>query len=105
MYGLDGSYGNFVTYLYGYDAGTQGSALLGFREWLLLRLDQRSSLVWSSLVTESVLPGLAQRLGYKNLDEAQNRIATEALFRLLSDFLRDRDTARDPAHPRGLGSV
>ncbi|MFD8716747.1 hypothetical protein ACFV2H_01600 [Streptomyces sp. NPDC059629] len=29
MYGLDGSYGNYVTYLYGYDAGPQGGALLG----------------------------------------------------------------------------
>ncbi|WP_405555729.1 hypothetical protein OHQ89_19670 [Streptomyces canus] len=34
--GLDGSYRDYVTRLHGYDAGARDSALLGFREWLLL---------------------------------------------------------------------
>lgn len=95
MYGLDGSYGDYVTYLYGYDAGTQGSALLGFREWLLLRLGRRSSFVWSSLITELAVPGDSGSFGYRGLDEEQNRTAVRALFQFLGDFLQDRDAERD----------
>ncbi|TXC95895.1 hypothetical protein [Streptomyces sp. ISID311] len=100
MYGLDGSYGNYVTYLCGYDEGARGTALLGFREWLLLRLGRPSSLVWPSLIAEQALPGVAHAFGHRNLDEQQNRVAVEALFRFLGDFLRDRDTERD-----GLRSI
>ncbi|MEU9447650.1 hypothetical protein [Streptomyces sp. NPDC048277] len=95
MYGLDGSYGNYVTYLYGYDAGTQGSALLGFREWLLLKLGRHSSLVWSSLITELAVPGASKSFGYRGLDEEQNQTAVQALFKFLGDFLQDRDAERD----------
>jgi hypothetical protein len=95
MYGLDGSYGDYVTYLYGYDAGTQGSALLGFREWLLLRLGRRSSFVWSSLITELAVPGDSGSFGHRGLDEEQNRTAVRALFQFLGDFLQDRDAERD----------
>lgn len=100
MYGLDGSYGSYVTYLYGYDAGTQGSALLGFREWLLLKLGRQSSFVWSSLITELAVPGASGSFGYRGLDEEQNQTAVQALFQFLRDFLRDRDAERD-----GLRSI
>ncbi len=95
MYGLDGSYGNYVTYLYGYDAGTQGSALLGFREWLLLKLGRQSSFVWSSLITELAVPGASGSFGHRGLDEEQDRRAVKALFQFLEDFLQDRDAERD----------
>ncbi len=95
MYGLDGTYGDYVTYLSGYDAGTQGSALLGFREWLLLKLGRQSSFVWSGLITELALPGLSPSPGYRSLDGEQSQIAVGALFQFLGDFLRDRDAERD----------
>ncbi|MFJ6901099.1 hypothetical protein [Streptomyces hokutonensis] len=100
MYGLDGSYGDYVTYLHGYDAGTRDSALLGFREWLLLKLGHHSSFVWSRLVTELVLPEASPGRGYRDLDEKQNSVVVEALFRLLGEFLQDRDVERD-----GLRSI
>jgi hypothetical protein len=95
MYGLDGSYGAYVTYLYGYDAGSRDSALLGFREWMLLKLGHESSFVWSSLVTQVALPEVSPGPGYRDLDEEQNKVAVEALFRFLGEFLRDRDSRRD----------
>ncbi|MEV6478932.1 hypothetical protein [Streptomyces sp. NPDC051576] len=100
MYGLDGSYGDYVTYLHGYDAGTRDSALLGFREWLLLKLGDRSNFVWSRLVTQLALPETTPGRGYKDLDEKQNSVAVEALFQLLGEFLHDRDLERD-----GLRSI
>ncbi|MEW1643044.1 hypothetical protein [Streptomyces sp. NPDC091219] len=99
MYGLDGSYGDYVTYLYGYDAGTRDGALLGFREWLLLKLGHHSSFVWPRLVTELVLPEASPGRGYRDLDEKQNSMV-KALFRLLGEFLHDRDAERD-----GLRSI
>lgn len=42
---MEGSYGGYVTYLHGHDAGARDSALLGFREWLAARaryLDENS---------------------------------------------------------------
>ncbi|WP_216588074.1 hypothetical protein [Streptomyces brasiliscabiei] len=95
MYGLDGSYGDYVTYLHGYDAGTRDSALLGFREWLLLKLGHHSSFVWSRLVTEMALPEVAPGPGYRGLDEEQNQVAVEALFLFLEKFLHARDAERD----------
>ncbi|MEU5538057.1 hypothetical protein [Streptomyces sp. NPDC020362] len=95
MYGLDGSYGPYVTYLYGYDAGTRDSALLGFREWLLLKLGRRSSFVWSRLVTELVLPEVCPGASFRDLDDRQNEVAVEALFGLLGEFLHARDAERD----------
>ncbi|MFJ8490509.1 hypothetical protein ACIRBZ_19455 [Streptomyces sp. NPDC094038] len=95
MYGLDGSYGDYVTYLCGYDAGARDSALLGFREWLLLKLDRPSSFVWPRLVTELVLPEASPGRGYRGLDEKQSSVVVEALFQLLGEFLRDRDGEQD----------
>jgi hypothetical protein len=93
MYGLNGSYRDFVTYLYGYDAGTRDSALLGFREWLLLRLARQSSLVWPSLVLTLAVPA-APLQHDKALSEPQNSAAVVALFELLETFLNDRDGDR-----------
>ncbi|MFJ5996561.1 hypothetical protein [Streptomyces sp. NPDC092370] len=100
MYGLDGSYGDYVTYLHGYDAGSRDSALLGFREWLLLKLGHESSFVWSALVTELALPGASRAFDYRNLDQEQSQVAVDALFQFLEGFLRDRDEQRD-----GLRSI
>src|SRR5690349_12307950 len=44
MYGLDGSFGQFTAYLNGMDAGTDGRALAGFREWLVMRFDDGDNL-------------------------------------------------------------
>jgi hypothetical protein len=94
MYGLDGSYRDFVTYLYGYDAGTRDTALLGFREWLLLKLDLHSGRSWPSLVLTLAVPDTSPRLPYTALNEVQDNTAVSALFQLLTGFLEDRDTDR-----------
>jgi len=93
MYGLDGSYRDFVTYLYGYDAGTRDTALLGFREWLLLRLDRQSGLGWPSLVLNLAIPDTPVPHN-RALSEPQNRAAVVVMFQLLETFLNDRDSDR-----------
>jgi hypothetical protein len=93
MYGLDGTYHDFVTYLLGYDAGTRDTALLGFREWLVLRLGSGTNLVWPALVAHLSLPD--HTADYRSFGHEENVAATAALFGLLSEFLEDRDVARD----------
>ncbi|MER5909248.1 hypothetical protein ABT124_01790 [Streptomyces sp. NPDC001982] len=63
--------------------------------WNALKFGHPSSFVWSRLVTELALPGAACAGAYQSLDEEQNQVAVKALFRLIGDFLRVRDTERD----------
>lgn len=53
MYGLDGSFGQFVAFLNGVDAGNDLQLLAGFPEWPIVRLGDGNNLAWSGLVLHS----------------------------------------------------
>jgi hypothetical protein len=93
MYGLDGTYHNLVTYLYGYDAGTGYTAFAGFAEWLQGKLGRHRSLTWAALAIEVALPDLGTTGDYHAFGPAENDTAIAALFHLLADFLADRAAA------------
>ena len=90
LYGLDGSFGQFTAYLSGVDAGTDGEALIGFREWLVVRLGDGDNLTWSGLALQLAFPGGWPGLRDRLADPEQNAVAVSTLFELLDEFLAER---------------
>ena len=88
MYGLDGSFKHFYIFVMGCDAGTSWSLLAGFREWLIVQLNEGDNLVWPALVELIALPSRKQIC--EPLDADENTAAVETLFRLLDEFLELR---------------
>ena len=94
MYGLDGSYAQFVLLLTGYDLGWRDrdgarSPLEGFGQWLAARNAGGGNLVWRVLVLRLSIPDLPQWASVSDLDADQERVAVTALQRLLDEYLGD----------------
>ncbi|WIX82869.1 hypothetical protein QRX50_19885 [Amycolatopsis carbonis] len=90
MYGLDGSYHDYCTYLLGIDAGNDGQLLTGFTELLVPRVGAGNNLTWVSLVLHLAFPDLTS--GWR--DEAAGegkQAAVDLLFSLLDEFFEKRD--------------
>lgn len=87
MYGLNGSYLSFVTFLMGCDFGNAGGLLRGFNEWLAVRLGQPIRLHWSALCLMIAFPSEDPRVTSKSLTADQDPQAVEALFALVDEFL------------------
>jgi len=75
-----------TAYLNGYDHARDGGPLCGFREWLIVRLNEGNNLAW---------PGLAPRLfptldGWKDADHENETIKIGALGMVLDAFFAFR---------------
>jgi hypothetical protein len=92
------TYAAVVGFVSGYDAGCAGGLLLGFREWLVLRLGLGSNLGWPTLALHVAFPA-ARSVDATVLDGSNaHRHAIDTLFDLLFEFdeLRsDRDGLKD----------
>ncbi|MEV4111929.1 hypothetical protein [Nonomuraea sp. NPDC049695] len=78
-------------FLDGYDQHARrhgGPGLQGWREWLVARRGQESSLAWQAQVREVALPD-----GWKRgeLTQEEESRVIEVLFKLLDEFLAERD--------------
>ncbi|GAB1688359.1 hypothetical protein [Krasilnikovia sp. M28-CT-15] len=89
MWGLDGSFGQYAAFLEGYGTA-EGRALEGWREWLVVQLDGGNNLGWQGLVHRLALPDWEP--GYLPLDEVQDKAVVVALFRLLNQFVAERES-------------
>jgi hypothetical protein len=92
MFGLDGSYSSYCAFITGCDAGNSFCLLYGFREWLFLRLKKGANFSWQTLVVELALPGAQLESPSAPLDSDTNSIVVGALFDLLREFFRDRES-------------
>jgi hypothetical protein len=90
IFGLNGSYGQCVTFLEGFDLGRSGGLLRGFSEWLVVRRGVASSLGWRTLVLEMAFPDAEIRRP-DSLNHDQSLHATDCLFSLLMEFMPLRD--------------
>jgi hypothetical protein len=93
-HGLDGTFATTTAFILGLDAGTSGSMLTGFREWLVVRLDRDHNLTWPALVRHLAPGGWIHPL--------TPRADTEAvitLHRLLAEFFDARE------HPDSLARI
>lgn len=88
MYGLDGSFKHFSIFVDGCDAGSSWTLLTGFREWLIVQVNDRDNLVWPALVLWLAFPSGKRP---DELDANDNAVAVEMLFRLLDEFLELRE--------------
>lgn len=79
------SYDSIVTYVEGIDAGASGALLVGFHEFLLLKLGEQDNLVWSGLVLRLAL-GDERSTPLSQEDDAK---AIDYLFDLLDEFLAE----------------
>jgi hypothetical protein len=92
-YGLDGSYPQYIAFITGCDAGNDWGLLVGFPEWLAMKVDSEANLTWSTLVL--IAAGLSPTtMSDFSAGEQSNSEATEALFALLDEFLSERVGAR-----------
>jgi hypothetical protein len=73
----------------GVDMASQGGMLAGFREWLVIRLDGGSNLVWTALVKEIACSTSANESVTSEALIEQNLINTT--FRLLDEYWDDRE--------------
>ncbi|MFL9655104.1 TniQ family protein [Streptomyces sp. PB17] len=93
-HGLDGTFATATAFVLGLDAGTSGSMLTGFREWLVVRLNRDHNLTWPALVRHLAPSGWTHPL--------TPRADTEAvitLHRLLAEFFDARE------HPDSLAKI
>jgi hypothetical protein len=85
MYTLNDTYESVASFVLGYDAAHEGGTLMGFREWLVLRLDFGDNLGWPALVPHIAFPKAKdpwKRLG----KPAAERHAIETMFDLIAEF-------------------
>jgi hypothetical protein len=83
------TYDTVTSYVLGYDAGTGGTALAGFLEWLAMK-SGRPAATWPQLVAELAFDGLAPPKPYTG-DE--DRVAINAVFYWLDMFLHETGEA------------
>ena len=90
----DLDFDTLVAFLVGLDLGTRGRLLEGFREYLILRLGEESSLAWPGLAIAATAPQVAPRPRTPDDD----RQAVDGLFDLLdeslAEFPEDRSRSR-----------
>ncbi|GAA4626131.1 hypothetical protein GCM10023196_033110 [Actinoallomurus vinaceus] len=88
LHGLDATYKAGVAFILGCDAGTSGILLSGFREWLIVRLNDGNNLSWPGLVLQIISVEFVGQNEEQSDVEAQR---FDRLFRLLDEFLEQRD--------------
>jgi hypothetical protein len=81
----DLNYDKLVVFVVGLDLGTRSGLLDGFREYLILRLNEESSLWWPALALRVTVPEASP---WPATDE-DDRTAVDGLFGLLDEFLAE----------------
>lgn len=75
-----------VAFVDGFDAATSHGLLVGFREWLVLRLNDGNNLSWSELL---LLIDQSERSGTPSAATEEERVAF--LFATLEEFVAERE--------------
>ncbi|WP_157631248.1 hypothetical protein [Catelliglobosispora koreensis] len=88
-----------MAFIEGCNAGNDWGLLVGFREWLLMRIGKRSNLVWPALVAQIAFPHEESRPQLQAHDEQQDSELKQALFELLDQFLIERE------RPHGVSKI
>jgi hypothetical protein len=71
-----------VSFVDGYDMALSGGLLVGFREWLIVRVDGASNMAWTALVLLALEDPEAQ---------GEQSVLIKGLFRVLEEFVAVRD--------------
>jgi hypothetical protein len=82
-----------AAFIQGFDAAYEGGVLIGFKEWIVLRLGYGTNLYWVPLVLDAAFPD--QKPGAMfgvSLSAADEKKAIDKLFELLDAFEHEVDT-------------
>ena len=85
MYLSRETYDAFASYILGYDAALKGALLIGFNEWLALRLNKWPNLIWSAAVL-----GILFGDPWAEVAPERDRDAIEGVFELVAAFVAER---------------
>ncbi|WNG26365.1 hypothetical protein F0U62_21800 [Cystobacter fuscus] len=83
-----------VAFVHGFHVATNGGLLVGFREWLIVRLNDGNNLDWSELLSRI---DQSERVGDPSAATEEARVAF--LFSTLDEFLAERE------RPTGMRSI
>ena len=86
MYLLDETYAEAAALVLGYDLACEGGVLVGFREWLVVRLDFGSNLHWGALVLHAAFPSTRDPQQAVAANPKAQRHAIDTLFGLLTEY-------------------
>lgn len=89
MFVIKGSYLEITALLTGYDLATNGGALVGFREWLTVRMDGGGNMTWPQQALAATFPN-SPNVDPLLLTAADNRSALKMLQELLMEFCEER---------------
>jgi hypothetical protein len=82
MYLRVNTYDAAVSFVNGYNIALSGGLLVGFREWLIVRVDGANNMAWTELVLLELGNPEAQ---------GEQSVLIQGLFRVLEDFVAVRD--------------
>lgn len=86
MYFLEETYSTIAAFVQGYDMACSGGLLVGFREWLVVRLMTGSNLGWPALVLHAAFPDVQSPQETLHRKPDGQRVATDVLFNLLAEY-------------------
>jgi hypothetical protein len=88
MYLQEATYATASALVLGYDLACEGGVLAGFREWLLLRIDDinNNNLAWLGLVPHVAFPESGNPQEAVLASAETQRHAIDTLFSLLAEF-------------------
>lgn len=89
---LDGSYRSFAAMVDGFDIGSAGRALLGLREWLVVRHQTGNNLAWPGLVAMAAFPDDPSRWRPWNGQVESGAEDVAGAVEVLLEFLRHRSS-------------
>jgi hypothetical protein len=86
MYLPEETYTAVAALVLGYDLACEGGVLVGFREWLVVRLNGGSNLGWESLILYAAFPSAEDIDKAVRASPKAQRHAIDTLFELLAEY-------------------
>jgi hypothetical protein len=80
-----------AAFLQGFDLANSGGVLVGFREWLVVKLGYGSNLIWSALALQLLFPE-SESPRQSLVDSGDQKRAVELLFGIVEEFWQERES-------------
>ncbi|HWY87735.1 MAG TPA: hypothetical protein VNX28_13470 [Gemmataceae bacterium] len=80
-----------AAFITGFNLAGNGGLLLGFRQWLIVKLGYGNNLAWDALVLRLTFPEIESSSTQLLAQSENQKRAVESLFGLIETFLEERD--------------
>jgi hypothetical protein len=90
MYVPNENFDSIVSFMIGFDSARDGGPLVGFREWLIVRVGSGDTLHWPALILRLIFPEAASPRA--ELFQQENQvIAIRAMTTIYEEFWQERN--------------